>query len=953
MVDNMTEKTRPSLEAVITFLLVAGATLFLFQSLEPSHWFSSTTPTGGDMGAHVWSPAYLRDVLLPNFRLTGWSPDWYAGFPAFTFYMVIPSLLIVFVNVGLVWWLAIPASIVLAAASLWARPRYGTSPARIATIYGTAFFLWVLVVPIEYGVAMKLVVVAGMLLLPIAAWSAGKLGGLAFPGPAVLAVMTLPFLFDRSYNIYGGNLMSTMAGEFAYSLGLTIAVVYVGVAARGLETGKGRGLAAVLLALAGLTHLFAAFFALVVTAALLITRPNIRNTVWTTAMGSLAGMLAAFWVLPFFWNRSLLNDMGWGKERRYVAALWNRSGSFGDQEFLVNDPPLQLFVILAIIGAVVFAIRRVRLGMALSLVAMIFAIAFVLLPEGRLWNVRIVPFYYLAIYLSAGLAVAEIGRWIAQAWPARGERNRDIHSLLAAGPVVLGSLFLIVFLALPLRQLPFAGLNESGEYGWPGLRTTEQNLGPGWLRHNFNGYEGASGWTEYAYFVATMDQVGSEFGCGRSLWEYGPDRLGSYGTPMAPMLLPHWTDGCIGSMEGLYFEASATTPYHFLLQSELSARPSRAQRDLPYSSLDALRGTGHLQDLGVRYYMAFSEEAVAQGRAVPELTEIATAGAWVIFLVSDSGLVVPLDHQPVVVEGLDAGGEEWLIPTVAWWEADDAPLVAASGPAEWPRTSVAEMEEAWPGLAGLGEESRVSLMNELAAAFPSVLERVDTSTVTVSNVAVDEFSISFDVDEIGTPVLVRSSYFPNWSASGGEGPYRVAPNLMVVVPTDTHVELTFGRSGIELLSILISLLGLAGLFFLRRFRVESEVELWDLGADRAEVTDADLLVEAVYAGDQGWAEINDLGLRIDDLQRRTLWVTAAAVMALLATLVGRVVVAPGADDTLAALGVYLPSILGGSILVFWVLPAIVDTAKARRAERVAALIAGPERSATTAGDATT
>ena len=71
----------PSLETALTFVLVAGATLFLLVSLEPSRWFSSTTPTGGDMGAHVWSPAYLRDVLLPNFRLTGWSPDWYAGFP--------------------------------------------------------------------------------------------------------------------------------------------------------------------------------------------------------------------------------------------------------------------------------------------------------------------------------------------------------------------------------------------------------------------------------------------------------------------------------------------------------------------------------------------------------------------------------------------------------------------------------------------------------------------------------------------------------------------------------------------------------------------------------------------------------------------------------------------------------------------------------------------------------
>ena len=62
------------------------------------------------------------------------------------------------------------------------------------------------------------------------------------------------------------------------------------------------------------------------------------------------------------------------------------------------------------------------------------------------------------------------------------------------------------------------------------------------------------------------------------MWEYEKE-LDRYGTPMALMLLPYWTDGCIGSMEGLYFEASATTPFHFLTQVELStapvARPAR------------------------------------------------------------------------------------------------------------------------------------------------------------------------------------------------------------------------------------------------------------------------------------------------------------------------------------------------------------------------------------------
>ena len=53
------------------------------------------------------------------------------------------------------------------------------------------------------------------------------------------------------------------------------------------------------------------------------------------------------------------------------------------------------------------------------------------------------------------------------------------------------------------------------------------------------------------------------------LWE-GGDAIGAYGTPLALMLLPYWTDGRIQSMEGLYFEASTTTPYHFMTVATLA-----------------------------------------------------------------------------------------------------------------------------------------------------------------------------------------------------------------------------------------------------------------------------------------------------------------------------------------------------------------------------------------------
>jgi len=920
-------------QRVVTFVLVALSTVFVAWNVQPDLWFDDTTPTGGDMGAHVWSPAYLRDVLLPEFRLAGWSPDWYAGFPAFTFYMVVPSLLIVMVNVGLGGpsWVPIIAVGALAVIAALVRNRLGTTPARNAALFGVVAVGFVLIVPVEYGAAMKLIVVAGMVTLPIAAWSMGKLGGLAFPGPGLMAVATIPFLFDRSFNIYGGNLLSTMAGEFANSLGLTFAVVFFGVAARGMETGRHRGPAAALLALAGLTHLFAAFFSLVCLLALWLVRPGVRTTAWLAVVGPLAGLLSAFWVLPFFWNRSLLNDMGWGKERRYVAALWDRNGSFGDQTFLANDPPLQVLIVFAVLGAVLCGIRRVRFGMAMTMVALAFAALFLLLPEGRLWNVRLLPYYYLSINFMAGIAVAEIGRLLASATRSFGSGR---HAFAAAfAPAALASLVVFLAFGLTLRSLPGGTVDDQGRYSWLGVfQTTERHLGPLWAAHNFNGYERTGAYPEYSLMVATMDEVGQEFGCGRALWEYQSERLGSYGTPMAPMLLPHWTDGCIGSMEGLYFEASATTPYHFLLQSELSTSPSRAQRDLPYSNLSINQGVGHLQDLGVRYYMAFTDQALTHAHTDPRLTEVATAGPWVVFLVADSDLVVGLDRMPVVVDGVQGGGEEWLVPTVGWWQAENVPLIAESGPDEWPSTSMTVIEESITALAQAVENNsgRVAEMRALAAGLPTVLPSETVTPAMVSDIVTDEFSISFEVDEIGKPVLVRTSYFPNWEATGAEGPFRVAPNLMVVVPTDTSVELSYGRSGIELVSLVLTIAGIAGLGALRRIPVLTGGRLWDLGASPLDLLPSrDLIVAEVQGARVSPASAGRL---VNETAERTRTALAGLVVGLAlvgVTLVLHLVVGPTTEEPLVSLLVWLPGVAGLLAVVFGHAPSLVELSRYR------------------------
>ena len=105
-------------------------------------------------------------------------------------------------------------------------------------------------------------------------------------------------------------------------------------------------------------------------------------------------------------------------------------------------------------------------------------------------------------------------------------------------------------------------------------------------------------------------------------WEYEERALDRYGTPMSMMLLPYLTDGCIGSMEGLYFESSGTTPYHFLNAAELSPTPvqpgpRRPERPISYSTFDLDAGVRTCRCSGVRYYMAFSTRRPRRPTRIP------------------------------------------------------------------------------------------------------------------------------------------------------------------------------------------------------------------------------------------------------------------------------------------------------------------------------------------------
>ena len=298
--------------------------------------------------------------------------------------------------------------------------------------------------------------------------------------------------------------------------------------------------------------------------------------------------------------------------------------------------------------------------------------------------------------------------------------------------------------------------------------------------------------------MQTMADVGRQYGCGRAMWEYSSSE-NRFGTPMALMLLPYWTNGCIDSMEGLLFESSTTTPYHFINQAELSAGPSEPEVGLDYGAgPDVALGVQHLQLLGVRYFIAETPTITQEADADPSLKLLTRTGPWTsddngvlthttwsIYRVEDSPLVTPLANDPVVLTGVKPGQSSWLGPAQAWyidptrWDVE----LAQSGPSSWPRTEVGDIHQT------------------VKAAAPT----------TVSDVTQSDDTVSFHVSKVGTPVLVKVSYFPNWHASGAQGPWRVTPNLMVVVPTAHQVTLTYGTSSADELGLAATVVGCAGL----------------------------------------------------------------------------------------------------------------------------------------------
>jgi hypothetical protein len=711
-------------ERAVAWSVLGAVTVFVLYQLHASLVLRDTTPVAGDLGGHLHEPAFLRDHLLPRWRLSGWSQDWFTGYPSLTFYFPLTSLLAVALDLLL-----------------------------------------------PYNVAVKLVGASAVVALPLCAYAFGRLGGCDRTTSALFGALTLPLLLQPNLFGAGGTLEASAGGEYSYGLALALGLVVLGLARAGQRTGRHRALTAGLLAATVLLHVVPAFVVVLGIGIAALLRPAWAAVRWAVSVLAVGAALVGFWVVPFVL-----------RTRFTAGPEYPKAGPILQWLFRWSMAPVYVVAVVGIVFAYRrFAATRDDTGVFLSAMALVSGLAFAVTPTGRVWNARFLALWLLWVSLLAAYGLAGLAEFVdrrrkatADASPHRRPRERPVPARLVVP--------LVVLLAVLVTWHSRLG---------PGLLTRTKGPITASARSFYEGYELKAARPEYEGLILTVQAVAREHGCGRAHVEW--DTGSSSRIPLL-WLIPYWTDGCISVTQGLYAQSSATSPYVDAANSRLSPKPENLTRRRPF---DVAAGVEDLRILGVRYFVAALPETRQAADAVPGLRRVSETGQfegrfWRIYEVSDVRVVEPLRYAPVVVPGVGDSRSTWERMADRWFDsgARREVVVATGGPANWLRR----------------------------AQLPADPPRQPTPETTVSRVRTTHDRVSFDVSRPGTPVLVKVSYFPNWQASGADGPWRVTPNQMVVVPTEKTVTLRYGRTGVDHAGWLLSLVGVAGLVLLARRR---------------------------------------------------------------------------------------------------------------------------------------
>ncbi len=475
---------------IAVFILVATELVLLIY-FPLSLIFEPTLIAGGDTPSHFLSALAIRN---PGsfFSPVTWVHGNFAGFPLFLQYFPLPFVLMRLIS-------------------------FVTS----------------------IQVAFKIVTLFAIIPLPAAVYYCLRKLGFRGIVPALGAVLCLPFLFQQGNHMWGGNMSSTMAGEFAYGISFILMVVYTGKIFADVPLRRSLAVNSFIEALIALGNGYPILQAGTGTSYFLLRGGSVR---YILAMHALAFGLIGYWILPLLWFASWNTQFAhsWAFQSLYEAVphlIWpSVAGALiGLAPHLRKIPRLLLHPLQSIKSESEAGPEQYlwwQFGIAVLL--------FGLVPGVGLVDARFLPFAQIMLTMLGAIG-----------WGKLISRLPCPNAWLSAFAAAV---------------IAFSVANSS---------TVDC-----WIKYNYSGMESKRLWQAVA---KTNQFLGGDENSPRVVWEHS-EALGDAGTTRAFELLPYYSGR--STLEGLYMQSSLTAPFVYYVQSQASQVPSTPLPDYFYSRFD-------------------------------------------------------------------------------------------------------------------------------------------------------------------------------------------------------------------------------------------------------------------------------------------------------------------------------------------------------------------------------
>jgi hypothetical protein len=633
------------------------------------------------------------------------------------------------------------------------------------------------------AVAAKLIQLIGIALVPGGVWWVTRIFKESQSRSTLVAatVATVVF-FPQKYPV-GGDVSSTLVGEYSYAWGLGLGIIAVGMALLAIEGKIGYKRAGVWMALATLAHVNAVFaltFGAAVYALVLIAgkyRKRVRGMKSgmmlsgggagsSTGAGAAASRLikavlvaigiGAFWFLPLYSMRGEVQG----------------NNKLADLNFMYWFPGYiwKTILVVGMIGLILSVVRGSLVGKMFLYLTGGAAVVYEILTEWHsfdLWSGRCMPVIYTGLMVGVG----EVLDFIY----TRGVRK--ITRALAVGT----ALSLLIAGGVYQQTEVVKNISE-----WR-LRSTSTWSGIG------RGEGGVAAGERVEQLIAALQEVEP----GRVLYGMSKDGYKIYGAR-------DLNGEIVRRIENL---GGASTFFHegnrgrFALAYGTSAsmvHPSGIEPGGKILGLDDFSvGVEMMRQFGIRYYVISDPELHELASSEKRLTLVKTIGDvkdgsngfFEIYEIQDAAIVEAMAKEPGIVEILPLWGE-------TTWDGK---------------------VKQWLGRVGREPFKGIYLV-ETAPDDISWQGQANYADAGVENIEVTDEKVSFTVKTTEIPVVVRMGYSPRWQVEGGRGVYHVAPHAMIVIPTENEVVLEYRHPIEERLGLLITISTLSWLVFSTRLK---------------------------------------------------------------------------------------------------------------------------------------